>query len=671
MLARTVVDLIVLWLVMPSVQVVFKHHILPIGAWHPVVLFIILGILRAVAPYGASFQGSRVGRLLTREYFKSSRHRWQPLQRVENLNLTSDDCCEKDEISQTADLAKLAKIVAKALGSAQEISVDGLEGQSEALAREGFRQVGAGSGGYAVYECHRRIWTEATGEEGEVMTILLHVTPYGPSILDVLPRYAVLEFEDSVDRRSRWSEFISKKLFEGPPLLEGYCYQGAFFSPHHFAELKQKYDEELLAYDSACRVMCKPRTGRSPNPPTDLRSLKAFLADGKRPRKRKKNAREGRQLHRVVEQVARELKAMMALKSRNGDACCAPRGVILYFEGLDCSGKSSTGGLVEEALRIAGFDVQMRQYNRPPTEEQKRRPWMDRFETPQLSAALTIKNGNDQDDLNTESLLERCMEHGHHGLVWDRGPAGDFVYSALAKASPEERRARFEEFMAFDKECFENNILFCKLLFVTNRDSIASTLGKRLAQKKMARDLRTWLKASRGGESDYGEVGFEGLDEIDLHIDPTDFVAFNSYQRNLRIFTNFARNTDSDDNPWLVVNTGNRYAARKALLRAFSIQLQRFERRKTWSTCCPSPTKESGAARETPAMTEAEMMEKGFRKPLPVKVILSLAGLLFLVFYYCEHTTFGDNLLYWIGSEEEELENGVNITLSDLLLSGW
>lgn len=54
----------------------------------------------------------------------------------------------------------------------------------------------------------------------------------------------------------------------------------------------------------------------------------------------------------------------------------------------------------------------------------------------------------------------------------------------------EERIKKYREFMAFDRECFDNNILFLKLLFVTNRDSIAATLGKRLAQKKMAKDLR-------------------------------------------------------------------------------------------------------------------------------------------------------------------------------------
>ena len=82
-------------------------------------------------------------------------------------------------------------------------------------------------------------------------TILLHVTPYGPSITDVMPYYTVLEFETSRDRRGQWSEFVAKSIWQGPPVLEGYCYQGAFFSPHQFAELKEMYDKQLLAYETS------------------------------------------------------------------------------------------------------------------------------------------------------------------------------------------------------------------------------------------------------------------------------------------------------------------------------------------------------------------------------------------------------------------------------------
>lgn len=632
----------VLFVIIPSTWYVFENEWLPPDTWHPITLFIILGIIRAVAPYAASFQGSRVARILVRSFFKAYLHRWRPIQHVDELNLLSDDCIEKDEVSQTADLARLAKLVAKALGAAQQIGVDGMNGTREALEKEGFLQIGAGSGGYALYECHRRVFSRHTADEGESMTMLLHVTPYGPSILDVMPRYIVLEFEDSVDRRNKWSEFISKSIIEGPPVLEGYCYNGAFFSPHHFAEMKLMYDKQLLTYDMACKAMCKPQTGRSPNPPSDLLTLKAFLVDGKPSWVRRKNRREEGELQGGVAKVSRELKSMMAL-SKGPDACCAPRGVILYFEGLDCAGKSSTGGLVEQALRDAGFSVDMRQYNVPPTAEEKLRPWMDRFETPDSSrtVALAVGSGNGEDETAaTMEMLKKCVEHNHAGLVWDRGPAGDFVYNPVFRAmGKDERREKYREFMEFDRWCFENRILFLKLLFVTNRDSIAATLGKRLAQKHMAQDLDTWLKSSRGGESDYGSIGFEGLDEIKLHIDPTDFIAFNNYQTNLRIFTNFALNTDLQENPWVVVNTTDRYNARKQLLHAFRVKLERF---KTYHGCCPRKAGKEEHLDDTPAISEKEQLAQGFRKPLPIQLLVSLIGLLLLIFIYGEHTTFGE-----------------------------
>mmetsp|Transcript_5810 Transcript_5810/g.11854 ORF Transcript_5810/g.11854 Transcript_5810/m.11854 type:complete len:907 (+) Transcript_5810:57-2777(+) len=633
-LSRSAVDLLVVYGVMPTAEWLFRNW-LPDDYWHPVWVFVILAILRACSPYAASFQGSRAGRVLTREFFKSLKLRWQPVMRVQHLNLESDDCCERDEISENADLAKVAKKVAKALGISQRIGLDGMTGQAAALAEEGFYQVGAGSGGYAVYICQRRVWTQETGEEGADTPILLHITPYGPSILDVMPRYVVLEFETSIDRREKWSEYLSRRFYDGPPVLEGYCYEGAFFSPHHFAQLKNRYDKQLLTYDKACRTMCKPRTGRKPNPPTDLLSLKTFLADGKMPRKRRRNERERNAFQGKIHALAHQIKSMQAKDK-------APRGIILYFEGLDCSGKSSTGGLVQQVLEEAGYQVRMCQYNRPPTAEQKLRPWMDRFETPETSMVFAVPEGTDI--IDQDDVMIKCQGI-HEALVWDRGPAGDFVYGELAKAPDDDRKDRFREFMDFDREMFEKGILFCKLLFVTNRDSIASTLGKRLAQRHMAKDLRTWLQASRGGDSTFGDIGFEGLEEINLHIDPTDFVAFNRYQKNLRVFTNFALNTDSNENPWLVVNTTDRTAARKQLLRAFAGQLKRFEARQRNATpCC---TLQHGGRynqrNDTPGLTVAEV-ENGFVRPYPISGLIAWAGLFFLMYWYAEHTTFGKNL---------------------------
>lgn len=75
----------------------------------------------------------------------------------------------------------------------------------------------------------------------------------------------------------------------------------------------------------------------------------------------------------MVKSVAKEIINLMKKERQkhSGGQSIAPKGVILYFEGLDCSGKSSTGGLVQTALEQAGYNVSMRQYNRPPTAAQR------------------------------------------------------------------------------------------------------------------------------------------------------------------------------------------------------------------------------------------------------------------------------------------------------------
>ena len=146
-----------------------------------------------------------MGRVLTRRFFASSKNRWLPVQRIGDLNLLSDDCQESDEVSQSADLVIIARMVAKALGVVEvNHSVEDGAARNKALLDAGFEQVGAGSGGYAVYQYHY--------QSGVILstTILLHITPYGPSICDVMPYYTVLEYETSFDRRDKWSEFVSK-----------------------------------------------------------------------------------------------------------------------------------------------------------------------------------------------------------------------------------------------------------------------------------------------------------------------------------------------------------------------------------------------------------------------------------------------------------------------------
>jgi hypothetical protein len=161
--------------------------------WHSEILLIVLGILRAISPFAASFQGSRAGRVVTRLFFINAKHRWLPIQRIKDLNPDSSDCKEPDEVAADASLLALSHQVASVLGREIDHSFEEnrmYRKRNAALREIGFHNIGCGSGGYCVYEMRRGI-----------LSILLHATPYGPSIADQLPRYIVLEREDSVDMR--------------------------------------------------------------------------------------------------------------------------------------------------------------------------------------------------------------------------------------------------------------------------------------------------------------------------------------------------------------------------------------------------------------------------------------------------------------------------------------
>lgn len=177
---------------------------------------------------------------------------------------------------------------------------------------------------------------------------------------------------------------------------------------------------------------------------------------------------------------------------------------------------------------------------------------------------------------------------------------------------------KYEEFRKYDAKCREEGVLFFKLLFVSDKDSIAATLGKRLAHKQIVRDLHTWLDANSVHHV------HEGLEQIEKHIDPTDFVAFNKYKDNLHTFTEFARNTDAtaSSGPWTVVSTSKRHPARQKLLQAFERSVKMF------------------AARSEPENLEFHRMRKllsGKEDPhghIPLQAIMRMLMLLALVFFY-------------------------------------
>lgn len=487
--------------------------------------------------------------------YKYAFYRWKSAQSIMTFH---EHTGTYQDTNLDPQLLALARRVAESIGHGADPAETRLM-----LSAIGFKLYGSGAGGYAVYQM-----------DDDNMIILLHVTPYGPSILGEMPRFILLERRKRfyVNRlASRSDGIILDAATPRQAKVRGFTYSGAFFQMQEWAALKTRHDQELLDYSEAChklgtKVLPRgkryPQETKMPAPPTDLASLKAFIRGGRQNFKQHRDNVRWKQIQVEVKQMAK-----LVNKYQKDDK--APRRVILYLEGLDCAGKSSTGMLICQALEECGYSVALAQHNRPPTPEQRAKPWMDRirFEYP--------------DDMYEEG---QCPDYA--SLVWDRGPAGDFVYGTLDQLPPQEKLKKYNEFRRYDYNCRQEGVLFFKCFFVSARDTIAATLGKRLAHKQIARDLRVWLDANSVSHTR------EGLEEIELHIDPTDFIAFNKYEENLSKFAEFSRNTDtigrvvgddsskipSDayDNPWLVINTTNRHAARLNMMKAFRRQLERF-----------------------------------------------------------------------------------------------
>ncbi|KAG7352169.1 hypothetical protein IV203_008217 [Nitzschia inconspicua] len=571
-------------------------------------VIVTMGFIRAILPFAFSFQGSRIGRQLTFNTFKYANYRWLPVQSVMKFD-------KNRGVYQDMDLDPQLLVMAHAVAIAIGHGDDPVEARKN-LAQHGFKIFGSGSGGYAAYR--RYDGTPAKD------VISLHITPYGPSILNEMPRYIILERRKVLPNTANSS--IANAASKPEASICGFTYSGAYFQSQEWAALTSRYRLTMDAYNRSCNILGTNTAMRQGNklggPPRDLTTLKDFIRHGNLPRKQRKDKKRWNRIDCEVERVAKTV----AKFQKQGTA---PKQVIVYLEGLDCSAKSSTGGLVCQALEKCGYDVRTAQHNRPPNDEQKRKPWMDRgrFQFPEDMYGP----GEDKPE--------------YTALVWDRGPAGDFVYGSFAQLSLDEKKKKFEEFRQYDYICRVEDVLFIKLLFVADKDSIASTLGKRLAHKKIAQDLRTWLDANSIPHSR------EGLEEIEAHIDPTDFIAFNNYKTNLSIFTEVARNTntlknrltdgipDKYDDHWNVICTTKRYPARMKLLKNFESQLKRYALTPTDKVTTTGKIYEfldprSGSHRVSSIVPENYVEEKNKTNKVSIRAIFQTVLLLCLLYFY-------------------------------------
>lgn len=312
-------------------------------------VIVTLGFIRAILPFIFSFIGSRIGRQLTYNTYNVANYRWKPVQEVAHFHPNAG--VFQDTVLDP-ELILIGHQVAEMIGHGMVP-----EETRKKLASVKFEVVGSGQGGYAVY---RRLQREPP------MAIYLHVTPYGPSILDEMPQYVVLERKNLKQGRKVGTLQLSDKAILNaaiPPeaSLYGYTYSGAFFKNQEWAALTARYRETLADYDVACKRLKTAWSMRGSNPiyspPSDLWTLKEFVRSGHAPKKVRKDKRRWKEINKQVKEMA----SMVAKYQKLGKA---PKRVILYLEGLDCTAKSSTGGLVCKALEDCGYVVRTAQHNR-------------------------------------------------------------------------------------------------------------------------------------------------------------------------------------------------------------------------------------------------------------------------------------------------------------------
>lgn len=145
--------------------------------------------------------------------------------------------------------------------------------------------------------------------------------------------------------------------------------------------------------------------------------------------------------------------------------------------------------------------------------------------------------------------------------------------------------------------------------------------------------MHIWLDSGSGGGKIFHR---DGLDEIDFHIDPTDFVAFNSYHDNLNKFATFVRHTDVPmeknandfENPWVVVSTTKRHPARLALMSSFETKLDTFHK-----GVCSVFSKKSASLRISPDDDNLVGVWKRY-----ILMTVYALGIVVLYWYYFAHT---------------------------------
>ncbi|MBI2375295.1 MAG: hypothetical protein HYV07_14970 [Deltaproteobacteria bacterium] len=311
--------------------------------------------------------------------------------------------------------------------------------------------------------------------------------------------------------------------------------EGVVIPKEQLDGIRTKYESTLETFGSAAE-----KRGSKPLP-TNLDALKEMLDAGAAKEEREKELEQDAEINERLGALAKDLTELAGTKG-------APKGVIVYVDGPDGAGKSSTGAIVMRALASAGFEIRAEAF-KAPTAEERAQHWLARF--------------------------ERGVPSEGGAVYWDRGPAGDAAYG-----KPDTRRQRemAKDLGQLEAKLSRDGILLFKLELYADADKQAETFGKRLARREIASRISQHLSAQ--GKLD--ETRANGLELIRGKIDSDDVRALASFDEVQERFERFAALSGSAKGAekWHLVDATKRHGARLEVIEAMRDAVARFAERR-------------------------------------------------------------------------------------------
>lgn len=301
---------------------------------------------------------------------------------------------------------------------------------------------------------------------------------------------------------------------------------GALIPRKLFARMEEKLGDVLSTFEAALEAH-----GKKPLP-TTFDQLKGFIEGAKTGKAKAKDAVEDAAVQAQLDVLTARLEALQA-EGR------APQNIVVYTDGPDGAGKSSTGAIVLQAIAKAGYSTDAVSF-KAPTAAEREQHWLQRFQ-----------------DRGVPSEPRSAR-------FWDRGPAGDAVYGPRTAA---EVKTMAKEVRALEKSLAADGVLLFKVHIFADAPKQAETFGKRFARQAAA-DRIEGLLEKRGQLT---EPARAALDNIRSKVDGDDLRALVGFDEIQAKFLRF-----SEQAGYHVVDASDRHAARLAIIAALSADLEAF-----------------------------------------------------------------------------------------------